>query len=97
MTDHQQLADCEDGKYLADIDLVVLGQEWNKFLDYERQIRAEYRHLPDLDYRQRRLQVIKSFLSKAAIYQTEYFRDKYESNAKRNLEVLSQQMANGDQ
>ncbi|MEL7633938.1 hypothetical protein [Sporomusa paucivorans] len=93
LTSHQELAESEDGKYLADIDLSVFGREWNGFLDYEHQIRAEYGHVPDLDYRQGRLQVIEGFLSKDSIYQTDYFRNRYESIAERNLQALVKQLA----
>lgn len=93
LTSHQELADSEDGRYLADIDLSVFGRDWNGFLDYEHQIRAEYGNVPDLDYRQGRLQVIEGFLSKATIYQTDYFRERYENIAKRNLQALVKQLA----
>ncbi len=92
LTDHRGPASCRDGAYLADIDLAVLGRDWPGFLEYERQIRAEYGYWPDADYRQGRRQVIQQFLQRDAIYQTRHFQAKYEQIARRNLVALSEQL-----
>jgi predicted metal-dependent HD superfamily phosphohydrolase len=85
LTNHRGGSSSRDGAYLTDIDLAVLGRDWNGFLDYEHQIRAEYRHLPDAEYRQGRQQVIGQFLQRPSIYRTLYFQERYEQAAQYNL------------
>ncbi|QDR79710.1 HD domain-containing protein [Sporomusa termitida] len=92
LTAHRRPAGDRDGAYLADIDLAVLGRDWPGFLAYERQIRAEYSYLPAAAYCQGRQQVIKQLLQRDAIYQTQYFRERYEQAAQGNLVALSEQL-----
>ncbi|WP_425060369.1 hypothetical protein SCACP_10600 [Sporomusa carbonis] len=87
-TGHLRPAATSDGAYLTDSDLAVLGREWLSFLDYETQIRAEYQFLSEEEYRISRQQILERFLSLPAIYQTSYFRAKYEQSARRNLAAL---------
>ncbi|HWR43004.1 hypothetical protein [Sporomusa sp.] len=94
LTSHTEAGGSRDGAYLTDIDLVVLGRDWNGFMDYERQIRAEYNHLAESDYRQGRQQVIEQFLQRNSIFQTKCFREKYEQAAKRNLLELKELLIN---
>lgn len=94
LTNHKAAAESTDEAYLLDIDLAVLGREWDSFLGYEYQIRAEYSHMPEFDYRQGRQQFISVFLSRDTIYQTDYFRKKYEQTARRNLVALQGFLAN---
>lgn len=91
-TDHRQAAGSRDGAYLADIDLAVLGRAEAGFFAYERQIRTEYGYLSDADYCQGRQQVIQQLLKREAIYQTPFFRERYEQAARRNLLALSEQL-----
>ncbi len=88
LTSHKETADSQEGAYLLDIDLAVLGRDWDGFLCYEEQIRDEYSHLDTGTYQQGRRQIIEQFLGKPAIYQTDYFREKYEQAARRNLTAL---------
>lgn len=74
-----------DEALVADIDLSVLGSTWEKFIEYERQIRQEYRHVPDNDFLTRRSLVLDGFLRRPRIYQTEHFYNKYEKTARANI------------
>ncbi|WP_371380701.1 hypothetical protein [Sporomusa aerivorans] len=85
LTNHKATASDNDGAYFTDIDLTIFGQSWQGFMDYERQIRAEYSSLSEKAYRQGRIQVVRFFLDKKTIYQTQYFREKFEENARQNL------------
>lgn len=89
LTSHNGLTGCQDGAYLLDIDLAVLGREWEGFLEYEGQIRSEYSHINQAQYAQGRKKVLGQFLSRPAIYQTDYFREKYERTARGNLTRLN--------
>lgn len=85
-TKRHQLSVDDDTNYLLDADLSVLGQEWNVYLQYTKQIRQEYAIYPDLLYKPGRKKVLKHFLAFDVIFKTPYFIDKYEACARENLE-----------
>jgi predicted metal-dependent HD superfamily phosphohydrolase len=78
-------ADDPDCAILLDIDLGILGASPARFAEYERQIRAEYAHVPDDAYRLGRARVLDSFARRARIYTTDRFHMLYEQAARRNL------------
>lgn len=82
-----------DAQLLCDIDLSILGREPAIFDEFERRIRREYHWVPDPAYRTARSEVLTGFLSRRRIYQTGYFRDRYERQAKANLERVIAQLA----
>jgi len=84
-TRHQVPPESNDGQYLADIDLAILGAPPEEFNAYERAIRQEYAHVPDAAFRAGRAQILRSFLDRPSIYLTDFFRDVYEQNARANL------------
>jgi predicted metal-dependent HD superfamily phosphohydrolase len=84
-TRHQVPPESNDGQYLADIDLAILGAAPKEFDAYERAIRQEYAHVPDAPFRAGRSQILRSFLDRPSIYLTDFFRDLYEQNARANL------------
>jgi len=70
---------------VADIDLSILGQPWERFLEYDRLIREEYISVPDKDYVAGRYVVLDGFLRRTRIFQTDLFRDRYEKSARANI------------
>ena len=74
-----------DAAVVVDIDLSILGKGDEEFDAYERAIRQEYAHVPDDAYRAGRGTVLRGFLSRPRIYSTDYFADRYELPARRNL------------
>jgi predicted metal-dependent HD superfamily phosphohydrolase len=88
-TNHLNLSATEDGKIVKDIDLAILGQDRDKFIDYEHKIRKEYSFLNDKEFKEGR----RSFLIKLlepkylynSLYKTQYFRKKYEEKARENI------------
>ena len=79
-------------KYLIDIDLSILGSTEDVYGDYEHWIRKEYSKVPSMLYRRGRKKVLRSFLDQTKIYTTELFSDKYEANARINLENALRQL-----
>lgn len=75
-----------DTNYFTDADLSVLGQDWNSYQDYFKNVRKEYSIYPDLLYNPGRRKVLNHFLAMEKIYKTDYFSQKFESNAKLNLQ-----------
>lgn len=85
-TRHLTLAREPDGQLLCDIDLSILGREPEIFDEFESRIRREYAWVPEPMYRVTRSEVLAGFLRRRSIYQTEYFRERYEQPARANLE-----------
>ena len=84
-TQHHTLPDDPDAALVVDIDLSILGQSVVEFDRYEAAIRQEYHWVPETAYREARLRVLESFLTRPSIYQTATFRERYEALAQVNL------------
>ena len=78
-------ADDPDARLLADIDLAILGSAPARFDEYERQVRREYAHVSDDEWRTGRAKVLQSFLARPRIYATDAYRDALEARARDNL------------
>lgn len=76
----------EDGAWMLDIDLSILGASGARFAQYQAQIEAEYAWVPAADYALRRQAVLRSFLQRPAIYQTATMRARLEAQARHNLQ-----------
>ncbi len=75
-----------DADLMLDVDLAVLGATPARFAEYERQIRAEYAHLAEADFRAGRRRVLEGFLARPRIYRTGPFHDALEARARANLQ-----------
>jgi predicted metal-dependent HD superfamily phosphohydrolase len=84
-TKHQAVPDDLDDKIIVDIDLSILGRESEVFDRYDSAIRQEYAWVPEKDYREGRGRILAEFLGRNVIFQTPYFRSRYESMAHANL------------
>jgi predicted metal-dependent HD superfamily phosphohydrolase len=84
-TRHLTVPQDPDAQLLCDIDLSILGREPGTFEGFERRIRQEYAHVPDPLYRRERAAVLARFLRRSVLYQTEFFRVRYEQQARINL------------
>lgn len=72
---------------LVDIDLAILGTAPARFSEYDRQVREEYSWVPGLLYRIKRKAVLKHFLSRERLYNTDHFQERYEDQARINLKT----------
>ncbi|RZJ81020.1 MAG: hypothetical protein EOO47_05705 [Flavobacterium sp.] len=82
---HRQ-SDDNDTNYFLDADLSILGQPWEAYLKYSKNVRREYAIYPDLIYKPGRKKVLQHFISMERIYKTDYFFQELEATAKQNLE-----------
>jgi predicted metal-dependent HD superfamily phosphohydrolase len=85
-TDGHAPSDDPDTQFLLDVDLAILGAAPARFAEYERQVRAEYAHVPQAEFRTRRAQVLARFLARPRIYLTAAFHDALEERARANLQ-----------
>jgi predicted metal-dependent HD superfamily phosphohydrolase len=92
-TKHEEtLIDSFETKIMADIDLAIFGKDKHTFDNYEENIRKEYEMFNEKEYKEGRKKVLKYFLDKKQIYYTEYFKNKYEDQARKNLQRIYEQM-----
>jgi predicted metal-dependent HD superfamily phosphohydrolase len=74
-----------DTNIFTDADLSILGQPWEVYEQYYKQVRKEYALYPDLIYNPGRKKVLQHFLQMQQIFKTDYFFEKFEEQAKENL------------
>jgi predicted metal-dependent HD superfamily phosphohydrolase len=83
---HQPAADDLNGCMLCDLDLVVLGGSAEEYKKFEQAIRAEYAQVSAFDFRRGRRAILEGFLRRDHIFNLPHFRDKYETQAQKNLQ-----------
>ncbi|MGL4630112.1 MAG: HD domain-containing protein [Leadbetterella sp.] len=84
-TKSHQESSCQDTNYFTDADLSVLGQSWDLYSMYIKNIRKEYAIYPDFMYNPGRKKVLNYFLAMDRIFKTHHFYDKFEIAARQNL------------
>jgi predicted metal-dependent HD superfamily phosphohydrolase len=81
------------GALLTDADLCILAAPEARYDRYVREVRAEYAHVADHDWRIGRLAVLRQFIDRPSIFRTLLGCDQWErgarSNISRELESLS--------
>jgi predicted metal-dependent HD superfamily phosphohydrolase len=77
-----------DDAWIIDIDLAILGQPWERVLEYEGQIRQEYSWVPPEVYREKRVEILRGFLDRKQLYRTDWARQRLEQPARKNLRQL---------
>lgn len=85
-TKHNAVPQGIDSEVLVDVDLSIFGKSPEEFDEYERNIRKEYSWVPADQFRKGRSIVLRMFLDRDSVYFTDFFRGKYESHAKANLQ-----------
>ena len=68
------------------VDLAILAAPPARFDEYELQIRREYSWVDDRTYRDRRAKILRAFRDREWIYVTDFFRSRFETRARDNLE-----------
>ncbi|MFL9833420.1 HD domain-containing protein [Chryseobacterium terrae] len=85
-TKSHKKSDDGDTDFLLDADLSVLGKGREFYFEYTKQIRKEYSIYPDFLYKPGRKKVLQHFLELESIFKTKYFQNKYEVQARENIE-----------
>lgn len=74
-----------DVNYFTDADLSILGAPAGEYDQYTRDVRKEYSIYPDILYKPGRKKVLKHFLDMPYLFKTDFFRERLEDNARRNI------------
>lgn len=86
-TKDHQFNGIKDVKWLIDFDLKILSRDWKGYKVYFELIRKEYSIYPDFLYIPGRIKALNHFLENDFIFQTEEFRNLYESKARENIKM----------
>ena len=84
-----------DAPLLADVDLSILGKPPEQFWQYERQIREEYAWVEKSVFAAKRAEILRRFLARERIYQTDIFFHRMEAQAQANLRASVQRLSDG--
>ncbi|WP_438710442.1 HD domain-containing protein [Aquimarina muelleri] len=75
-----------DINYFTDADLSILGNDWKTYEEYYKNVRKEYKYYPDFVYNKGRIKVLHHFINMPTIFKTSHFYNKFEVQAKENLQ-----------
>jgi len=84
-TSHSAQPTTRDARLVVDIDLAILAAGTERFAEYERQVREEYRHVPEAIFQKKRRAVLESFARRPRIYLTHAYARRYEAIARKNI------------
>jgi predicted metal-dependent HD superfamily phosphohydrolase len=83
---HQPL--CKQAEIVLDLDLAILGTNPSAYKTYVENVKAEYtQHIPEEMFHSGRSQFLKSFLMRDILFFTAWGRNKFEAQARANLEA----------
>jgi predicted metal-dependent HD superfamily phosphohydrolase len=94
-TAHLNVEFTGDAALIVDIDLSILGASAASYDEFEKNVRKEYWWVPARRYAAARTNILRTFLSRASIYNTDRFRERYEAAARLNMERAIQALAIG--
>ncbi|HWG28143.1 metal-dependent phosphohydrolase [Actinospica sp.] len=77
--------DDRNAAVLLDADLAILGADPERYADYARAVREEYREIPDAVFRPARARILAELLSAPTVYRTPSARARFESRARANV------------
>lgn len=78
----------EDTRRFLDCDMAILGAPSDAFAAYDRAIAEEYRAVPRWLYRRKRRAFFRMLLDSERIFLSDFFHDRFEARARRNLETV---------
>ena len=83
-----------DLQLLVDIDLSILGADTARFDESDAQIRREYAHVPEPEWRVARKRMLRGFLDRPRLYGTDRFHSTLEQRARGNLGRALERLGN---
>lgn len=90
--EHTPDADDADAQVLVDADLSILGTDEATYREYARDVRDEYRHVPDREFAPARAEILSRLLDKPALFHTErgflLWEERARNNVRREISAL---------
>ena len=74
-----------DAQLLVDIDLTIFGAPAARFAESNDQVRREYAHVPEPQWRVGRKRMLQGFLDRPRLYCTDRFHAMFEERARENI------------
>jgi predicted metal-dependent HD superfamily phosphohydrolase len=84
---HRPAPDDRNGCVLSDADLAILAASPERYAEYVADVRREYAHVPDGDFRAGRAAVLSDLLSRPRLFQTAHGHANWEPAARANAEA----------
>jgi predicted metal-dependent HD superfamily phosphohydrolase len=81
-----------NGAVLSDADLRILASDPWRHAEYVHDVREEYAHVPEDDFRKGRAAVLRDLLSAERLYRTEVAHGRWEERARANLATELRQL-----
>jgi len=75
-----------DMALFLDLDLAVLGEEWQDYEYYSSNIRNEFNQYPDPVFNSGRKHALYQLLQKERLYYTSHFQQQFEAKARQNMQ-----------
>jgi predicted metal-dependent HD superfamily phosphohydrolase len=82
---HQAFPDDLNAAALSDADLAILAASPARYASYTRDVRREYAHVPDADFRAARAEVLTDLLDGPSLFRTPQGRAAWEERARANV------------
>lgn len=82
---HRPAADDPNGCALSDADLAILAATPTRYAEYLVDVRREYAHVPDADFRAGRAAILADLLAKPWLFHTAFAREHWEQVARANI------------
>ena len=82
---HRPAADDPPGRALSDADLAILAADDDRYADYTADVRREYAHVVEVDFRAGRAAVLRDLLAAPHLFGTAYGRARWEARARANV------------
>jgi predicted metal-dependent HD superfamily phosphohydrolase len=86
--DFGQTGVAEDTRRFLDCDMAILGATSEAFAEYDRAIAEEYAAVPRWLYGLKRRQFFRKLLRSERIFLSDFFRDRFELQARRNIQAM---------
>ena len=90
---HRPAADDANGCALSDADLAILAATPTRYAEYLVDVRREYAHVRDEDFRAGRAAVLSDLLAKPELFHTAHAREHWEPTARANVEAELSRLA----
>jgi len=90
---HRPAPDDVEGRVLCDADLAILAAAPERYDEYAADVRREYAHVSDDDFRAGRAAVLRDLVDRAHLFHTAYARKHWEAAARANVARASARSA----